>query len=412
MNEIMHPIEPEELMAYMDGELTADRATATAAHLGECTECQVLVAELRSVSQNLKTWKVKPLESTTPPAIGRALATNRPESKSTLPVPRRTWRKVLGQHWPTVAWAGTAAAIVLVVFGTVRFQGGNANNVFSSVGSAMNDSSSDRDRIAARSSTAPMPAAKAAETVMLIAPEEKKQAAGHDLVANGPMIIRTAQLSLITKEFDKARASLEAILKRHRGYVGELKVGGNTGSGRTLTATLRVPADQLDATLIEVKTLGRAESESQSGQDTTSAYVDLQARLSNARNTEQRLTDLLRNRTGKLSDVLAVEQELDRVRGEIEEMEAERKNMVNQVSYATLSATIAEDYQAQLQVVPPSTSTRLSNAAVEGYRSMVDGVVSLTLFLLSNGPSLLLWGAILFMPARMLWKKVRRTLAS
>ena len=247
---------------------------------------------------------------------------------------------------------------------------------------------------------------------MLIAPEEKKQAAGHDLVANGPMIIRTAQLSLITKEFDKARASLEAILKRHRGYVGELKVGGNTGSGRTLTATLRVPADQLDATLIEVKTLGRAESESQSGQDTTSAYVDLQARLSNARNTEQRLTDLLRNRTGKLSDVLAVEQELDRVRGEIEEMEAERKNMVNQVSYATLSATIAEDYQAQLQVVPPSTSTRLSNAAVEGYRSMVDGVVSLTLFLLSNGPSLLLWGAILFMPARMLWKKVRRTLAS
>ena len=158
--------------------------------------------------------------------------------------------------------------------------------------------------------------------------------------ANTPMIIRTAQLSLITKEFDKARANLEAILKRHRGYVGELKAGGSTGSGRTLTATLRVPADQLDATLTEVKTLGRVESESQSGQDVTSQYVDLQARLANARNTEQRLTDLLRNRTGKLSDVLEVEQELDRVRGEIEQMEAERKNMANQVSFATLNATI------------------------------------------------------------------------
>jgi anti-sigma factor RsiW len=55
MNKIMHPIEPEELMAYVDGELTADRAAAAAAHLGECVECQGLVAELRSVSQHLKT---------------------------------------------------------------------------------------------------------------------------------------------------------------------------------------------------------------------------------------------------------------------------------------------------------------------------------------------------------------------
>ena len=59
MNKIIHPIEPEELMAYLDGELTTDRATAAAAHLGECAECQNLVAELRSVSQNLKTWKVE-----------------------------------------------------------------------------------------------------------------------------------------------------------------------------------------------------------------------------------------------------------------------------------------------------------------------------------------------------------------
>jgi hypothetical protein len=274
------------------------------------------------------------------------------------------------------------------------------------------DSSADRDHLALRESPGPTSAGKPAETVLLIAPEEKEAATGHDLVANGPMIIRSAQLSLITKEFDKARANLEGILKRHRGYVGELKAGGTTGSGRTLTATLRVPADQLDATLTEVKTLGRVESESQSGQDVTSQYVDLQARLSNARNTEQRLTDLLRNRTGKLSDVLQVEQEVDRVRGQIEQMEAERKNMSNQVSYATLNATIAEDYKAQLQVVPPSTSTRLRNAAVEGYRSMADGVVSLALFLLSTGPSLLLWGVVLFLPARLIWKKVRRSFAS
>jgi Domain of unknown function (DUF4349)/Putative zinc-finger len=432
MNKIMHPVEQEEVMAYVDGELAADRAAATAVHLSECVECQRLVAELRGVSQNLNAWKVGLAEAGTPPAITNALAENRPVSRDVLLAHRshrRNWREVLGQRRWALVWVGGVAAVLMFVFGTLQFQERKAINPFSQVGSAVDDSGSDRNHLAVSLAPPSAPAGKpvngrefdkrqgfSANLQSAGVPGSTQQpdkATGERVpVTNGPMIIRTADLSLITKEFDKTRANLEAILKRHRGYLGELKAGGATGSGRTLTATLRVPADQLDATLTEVKTLGRVESESQSGQDVTSQYVDLQARLSNARNTEQRLTDLLRNRTGKLSDVLEVEQELDRVRGEIEQMEAERKNMSNQVSYATLSATIAEDYKAQLQVVPPSTSTRLSNAAVEGYRNMADGVVSLALFLLSTGPTLLLWGAVLFLPARLIWKKVRRNFAS
>ena len=66
MNRMTHPIEPEEVMAYLDGELAADRAAIAAAHLGECAECQGLVAELRNISQNLNTWKVDPPESAIP----------------------------------------------------------------------------------------------------------------------------------------------------------------------------------------------------------------------------------------------------------------------------------------------------------------------------------------------------------
>jgi len=418
MNKISHPIEPEELMAYMDGELRANRAAKAANHLGECVECQSIVAGFRGVSQNLKAWKANPPKSEMPQAIATALAESRPESRKVFPAHRRSWREVLGQRWAILAWAGAMAAVLLIVFGSVRLPGGNANKVlFSQDGSQIQaeEMSRSRQQVSLQPpSAAPVNGRQFDKLAQLShgVAQPNEPTSQHDPTASGPMIIRTAQLSLITKEFDRARANLEGILKRHRGYVGELKAGGSTGSGRTLTATLRVPADQLDATLTEVKTLGRVESESQSGQDVTSQYVDLQARLSNARNTEQRLTDLLRNRTGKLSDVLEVEQELDRVRGAIEQMEAERKNMSNQVSYATLNATIAEDYEAQLQVVPPSTSTRLRNAAVEGYRSMADGVVSLSLFLLSTGPSLLLWGVVLFLPARLIWKKVRRGFAS
>src|SRR5262249_55176019 len=114
------------------------------------------------------------------------------------------------------------------------------------------------------------------------------------------MIARTAGLTLTTKDFDTARARLEEILKRHGGYIGDLNVNTSSGSARNFSATLRVPSDQLDAALADLRKLGRVETESQNGEEVTSQYVDLEARLTNARNTEERLTALLRDRTGKL----------------------------------------------------------------------------------------------------------------
>jgi hypothetical protein len=430
MNKTIHPIEPEELMAYLDGELSNDKAAVAAAHLSECGECREVVTELRGVSQALKAWDVGSADSTVSSAISAALEEGT-RNQGKAPIPSQARIEVFRHRWHPVAWIGALAAIALLAFvASPTLRHAKVARVVEDTRSS--EQSGDRDRLdkyvpsppAARSApesevVGGLPMRQSAES--MVPPQGGGGGAGDSSriarretnvpTPTGPMIIRTADLSLITKEFDKARANVEAILKRHRGYVGELKVGGAAGSGRTLNATLRVPADQLDASLTELKTLGRVESESQSGQDITSQYVDLQARLGNARNTEQRLTDLLRQRTGKLSDVLEVEQEVARVRGEIEQMEAERKTMSNQVSFATLNATITEDYKAQLQVVPPSTSTRLSNAAVEGYKSMVDGIVSLMLFLLEDGPTLLLWGAILFFPARLVWKRVRRGFA-
>ncbi len=82
--------------------------------------------------------------------------------------------------------------------------------------------------------------------------------------------------------------------------------------------------------------------------------------------------------------------------------------MTNRVTFATVTVKIVEDYKAELHAAPDATLTRFRNAAVEGYRSMVEGVFSVVLFLLSYGPSFLIWGALLFVPVRILWKRLRR----
>ena len=73
MRSHVHPVEPEELMAYLDGELPVEQATAAAAHLEECRECQILVAEMKSVSEALTAWEIESAEPAINDQLSKAL---------------------------------------------------------------------------------------------------------------------------------------------------------------------------------------------------------------------------------------------------------------------------------------------------------------------------------------------------
>jgi hypothetical protein len=416
MSKNNHPIEQEELMAYLDGELATNRAVAAAAHLERCAECQELAGDLRKLSQEMMVWEVEGLETEEgmPSGIVEAI-----EKKKTAPKQsgkQRDWRLLFKQH--RLAWGSAFAVFALFVLGVFIIP---RQASFQRMSDSRRVVAQHNEKMDAYLTPAPPPPANApgyqdatrfSNGVGSEGKLMKESESGDDeaedrerAMPNVPMIARTAGLTLTTKEFDKTRASLEEILKRHNGYMGELKVNAPTDAGRSLTATLRIPAAQLDSALAELKNLGRVEDESQGGEEVTQQYVDLQARLANGIHTEQRLTEILRTRTGKLQDVLKVELEIDRVRGEIEQMQAEKKELSKRVAFATLNTTIREEYQAKLQATPPSTGSRFRNAAVDGYNTVIEGLIDVLLFLLSAGPSLLLWAAILFFPARWAWKK-------
>jgi hypothetical protein len=427
-----HPIEQEELMAYLDGELATNRAVAAAAHLEYCAECQELAADLRKLSQELMAWEVEAadIEVKMPIAIAAA-GQDRPRASKKK---RLGWRTLLTRRG--LAWAGGSAAVLLLVLSffsvsRLRPQYARINTYISPAPSAPRQSVDDnyspsygRNSGSLNGSLRGKGEASDGTLAGLISSNANRGSRIRESESEGnetdssehtvptvPMIARVAGITLTTKEFDRARASLEEILKRHNGYMGELKVSAPADTGRSLTATLRIPAAQLDSAMAELKKLGRVEDESQGGEEVTQQYVDLQARLANGIHTEQRLTEILRARTGKLQDVLKVELEIDRVRGEIEQMQAEKKELSKRVAFATLNTTVKEEYFAKLQGTPPSTGSRFRNAAVDGYNTVVEGLIDVGLFLLSAGPSLLLWAAILFFPARWVWKTLRRKFA-
>ena len=95
----------------------------------------------------------------------------------------------------------------------------------------------------------------------------------------------------------------------------------------SLKASLRIPVANLAAAMKDLRGLGRVASESESGEDVTQQHADLDQRLKTARDTEERFRTILQQRTGTVSDVLQVEEEIARVRGDIESMEAEQTNL-------------------------------------------------------------------------------------
>jgi uncharacterized small protein (DUF1192 family) len=134
--------------------------------------------------------------------------------------------------------------------------------------------------------------------------------------------------------------------------------------------------------------------------------VDIAARLANARNTEVRLTDVLRQRTGKVSDVLEAEREIARVRGEIERLDAERKNLDRRVTYATVTLTVSEEPKAALDIGPIPVSARYRNALVDGARAAFESLLEVSLVILRVTPTLAVWAAVLFWPARIVLRRV------
>ncbi len=156
-------------------------------------------------------------------------------------------------------------------------------------------------------------------------------------------LIRNAQLDLEVKSFQTAMDQITALTKGAGGYV-DTSNSQKGGNGKLQgTVVVKVLPQNLDAFLLKLRDLGEVQNQSVSTDDVTKEYFDTQARLDNSRRMEAQLQDLLKHENSKVSDLLAVERELGRVRGEIEQMQGQLKLYDFQVQYATVTMQPARE---------------------------------------------------------------------
>jgi len=211
-----------------------------------------------------------------------------------------------------------------------------------------------------------------------------------------PQLIKTASLQVTVKSIIASLDQVKAIAQQQQGDILNLRdetpTDGN--SHRTALLQIRVPQAKLDTALQALKALGSLDSQSVTAEDVSTQLVDSQARLKNLRKTEETLLEIM-GRSGGVSDVLKVAQELSNVRNQVEQITAQLMALQNQVAYSSVQLNLVE-VTASVRS-QPAVGAQINNtweSATHSFGKFTVDLLQLGIWLMVYSPYWLVLGAI------------------
>lgn len=166
------------------------------------------------------------------------------------------------------------------------------------------------------------------------------------------LVVQTASLTMVVTDPVASVAAVRQLAEGMGGFVVTSNVYQSTYGTSGLTAnyasiTIRVPSERLAEALDRIKADSiEVRSENISGEDVTAQYVDLESRLRNLEAAERQLTRIM-DSAEKTEDVLAVYNELVRVRGEIEMVRGQMNYFEEAAALSAVSIEFIPDEAAQ-----------------------------------------------------------------
>ena len=208
-----------------------------------------------------------------------------------------------------------------------------------------------------------MPQAAEPAGALAAAPEQ-----GGDGTGDERMVIRTKVLRLEVASTPDAVAKVRDLTRTHSGTVEAMQVATDNdewiyrndengyGDGTALRGwvTVRVPSASYEQFVADVTAVGTVKYQSEASEDVTQQHVDQSARLDNLRAQEKRLRDFF-DAAKDVKEMLSIEQELGRVRGDIESLDAQVKFLERQAAMAMAAPVASSPLDAAM--VPPRRNT-------------------------------------------------------
>lgn len=216
-------------------------------------------------------------------------------------------------------------------------------------------------------------------------------------------IIYNGTIELGTEDWVASVKHLSDQVKAFGGFIAETSVSGTPGQSRTGTWKVRVPVEKFDAFMAGLGTLGETRTSGVTSEDVSEEFYDLEARLKNKRVEEARLIQHLQQSTGKLTEILAVEREISRVREEIERMEGRKRFLANRADLATVTITLQE-----IRAFSPQTTPTLGTQIARTFGDSLSALSGFTQGLVLTLVALLPWLVVAAGIGYPLWRLRRR----
>ncbi|MCI8511986.1 MAG: DUF4349 domain-containing protein [Lachnospiraceae bacterium] len=186
------------------------------------------------------------------------------------------------------------------------------------------------------------------------------------LAATNRKLIRTIRMDVETEEFDTLLQAVSAKISALGGYTEQSEVSGNRTNyygepvPRYASVTARIPSGNLDAFVTEVETNGNVTSKSETTEDVTLRYSDIESRKKSLEIEQERIWALL-EKADTLEAVISLEERLSEIRYELESMGSQLRLFDNQVEYSTVWLSISEVTFRLTPTAPLTASQRMQN---------------------------------------------------
>lgn len=331
----------EDLKAYIDGELTPERAEEVRVALESDKELQEELAFMKLLTKEIKSAE-KPIEVS---GAEKALGSVR-------------FRSPFGWK-PFAVGAGIVVLLALIGYlspeGRGLFNGDMAQDGDSGVATATlspedrpaggkftdyPQSESMADVGQSRESTIGTPEAPSNSKVAADSMPAPTGSAAPPMLLQQRQIIMTGDMHVEVADPAKALLDAEAAVKALGGYAESTNSTTNEGIGQA-SGTFRVPVKNFEQARKTIATLGTAKSNSSNSQEVTTQVADIDARLRVLRAEEDQYVTLLGS-TRRIGEILQVKERLSQVRQEIESLDAQQKSLRGLSSMSTINVNFTQ----------------------------------------------------------------------
>jgi len=400
----------EDINLLIDGNLNKKKTVELKEHMKTCKNCRKEYEELKSLKDMLGELEMKKL----PENFEKELKIKLLEAKEEKESNKKSLVKNLFDkfsnskpRYKLVVSLGMVAVIAVIGISGLGIGGMGSMNSYKSFNDsapevAMDMESEDAINYETAETEEAMSMVKGVELPKLdggFGNDNVEVESGSDVTSEenkfvGRLIIKNADVNVEVQNFDGFMETINEIVTDSKGYISSsssyiyrrdsndpeknLK-GGNI--------SIRVPSEVFDGIIYSVGEIGNVTNTNLYTEDISKRYRNTADEVKNLEIREARIREIM-GKAEKIEDILKIEEELSRVRTEINRLKGNLSNWEDLVSLSTINIDVREVEDIKNKIVPVNTNVfqKAKEGFIETINIMIKNIEMFFVYVVTNLP--------------------------